>query len=108
MSYQHPTGQTSIIFPENSLSTAFEIQVEIQNDPYPLLREHDHRQLISSHSHNGNKEYNGSCAIEYLDQYLLAQKFFSSIKRCLIFRAQNLNFVNHILLPDHKPTIYGD
>jgi hypothetical protein len=24
-----PTGQTSIIFPENSLSTAFEIQVDI-------------------------------------------------------------------------------
>jgi hypothetical protein len=29
LSVKAPTGHTSIIFPENSLSTAFEIQVDI-------------------------------------------------------------------------------
>jgi hypothetical protein len=44
--------------------------------PCPYTREHDRQLIDLQPSHNGNKEYNGSCAIEYLDQYFLVQKFF--------------------------------
>jgi hypothetical protein len=73
----------------------------------PLLREHDRQLIDLQPSHNGNKEYNGSC--NWIFGPIFSGSKFFFYKTSFWFPCSNLNFVNHILLPDHKlDNLMGD